>query len=134
MTYLVITAAIIAVLYIILLIMYSKVFVNKDKYADYMTMPPQKKQYARYAEAVKSEYFEAAAKKAGVNPQISSFHAGAETHVYANRTNSKGEKFLPYLVGLADVHNMHSKEENVDYKSIIKGQELLNQFYEAYIG
>lgn len=42
MTYLVITAATIAVLYIILLIMYSKVFVNKDKYADYMTMPPQK--------------------------------------------------------------------------------------------
>lgn len=63
MIYVAITAAIIAVLYIILLIMYSKVFVNKDKYADYMTMPPQKKQYARYAEAVKSEYFEAAAKK-----------------------------------------------------------------------
>ncbi len=63
MIYVAITAAIIAVLYIILLIMYSKVFVNKDKYADYMTMPPQKKQYVRYAEAVKSEYFEAAAKK-----------------------------------------------------------------------
>lgn len=43
MIYVAITAAIIAVLYIILLIMYSKVFVNKDKYADYMTMPPQKK-------------------------------------------------------------------------------------------
>lgn len=42
MIYVAITAAIIAVLYIILLIMYSKVFVNKDKYADYMTMPPQK--------------------------------------------------------------------------------------------
>lgn len=78
--------------------------------------------------------FEVAAKKTGVKPQISSFHAGAETHIYANRTNSKGEKFLPYLVGLADVHNMHSKEENVNYKSIIKGQELLNQFYAAYIG
>lgn len=42
MIYVAITAAIIAVLYIILFIMYSKVFVNKDKYADYMTMPPQK--------------------------------------------------------------------------------------------
>lgn len=62
MIYVAITAAIIAVLYIILFIMYSKVFVNKDKYADYMTMPPQNKQYVRYAEAVKSEYFEAAAK------------------------------------------------------------------------
>ena len=37
MIYVAITAAIIAVLYIILLIMYSKVFVNKDKYADYKT-------------------------------------------------------------------------------------------------
>lgn len=78
--------------------------------------------------------FEAVAKKVGVTPEISSFHAGAETHIYANRTNSKGETFLPYLVGLADIHNMHSVEENVDYKSIINGQELLTEFYEAYIG
>lgn len=76
--------------------------------------------------------FEAVSKKVDVTPVISSFHAGAETHIYANRTNSKGEKFLPYLVGLADVHNMHSVEENVDYKSILKGQELLNEFYKAY--
>ena len=78
--------------------------------------------------------FEAVAKKTGVKPEISSFHAGAETHIYANRTNSKGEKFLPFLVGLADVQNMHSAEENVNYKSIIKGQELLKAFYEAYNG
>ena len=78
--------------------------------------------------------FEAVAKKTGVKPEISSFHAGAETHIYANRTNSKGEKFLPFLVGLADVENMHSCEENVNYKSIIKGQELLKAFYEAYNG
>ena len=76
--------------------------------------------------------FEAVAKKTGVKPEISSFHAGAETHIYANRTNSKGEKFLPFLVGLADVQNMHSAEENVNYKSIIKGQELLKAFYDAY--
>ena len=73
--------------------------------------------------------FETAAKKAGVTPEISSFHAGAETHIYANRENSRGEKFLPYLVGLANVHNMHCSEENVDYKSILKGQELLKTFY-----
>ena len=76
--------------------------------------------------------FETAAKKAGVTPEISSFHAGAETHIYAYRENSRGEKFLPYLVGLANVHNMHCSEENVDYKSILKGQELLKTFYEAY--
>ena len=76
--------------------------------------------------------FEAVAKKTGITPQISSFHAGAETHIYANRTNSKGEKFLPFLVGLADVQNMHSVEENVNYKSILKGQELLKAFYQAF--
>ena len=73
--------------------------------------------------------FEAVAKKTGVKPEISSFHAGAETHIYANRKNSKGEKFLPFLAGLANVQNMHSAEENVDYKSIIKGQELLEAFF-----
>lgn len=78
--------------------------------------------------------FEAAARKAGVKPEISSFHAGAETHIYANKTNSKGEKFLPFLVGLADVKNMHSVEENLDYKSLLKGQELLETFYDAYAG
>ena len=77
--------------------------------------------------------FEAVAKSVGIKPEISSFHAGAETHIYANRTNSAGEKFLPFLVGLADVQNMHSVDENVDYKSIIKGQELLQEFYKAYI-
>ena len=78
--------------------------------------------------------FEAVARKVGVEPEISSFHAGAETHIYANRQNSKGETFLPFLVGLADVNNMHSVEESVDYKSIIKGQELLTAFYDSYIG
>lgn len=76
--------------------------------------------------------FEAAAKKTGVEPEISSFHAGAETHIYANNVNSKGEKFAPYLVGLADVCSMHSADENVNYKSIIKGQEVLQEFFKAY--
>ncbi len=76
--------------------------------------------------------FEAVAKKVGVTPEISSFHAGAETHIYANKQNSHGENFAPYLVGLADVCNMHSPEENVNYKSIIKGQELIQEFFRAY--
>ena len=77
--------------------------------------------------------FETVAHKIGVKPEISSFHAGAETHIYANRTNSKGEKFQPFLVGLADVQNMHSKDENVNYNSILKGQELLEAFYNAFV-
>ncbi|MDR1168052.1 MAG: M20/M25/M40 family metallo-hydrolase [Heliobacteriaceae bacterium] len=76
--------------------------------------------------------FETAAKKSGVSPVISTFHAGAETHIYANRTNSAGEKFTPYLLGTADIQNMHSAEENVDYKSMLKGFELLKALFEAY--
>jgi len=76
--------------------------------------------------------FEASAKKAGVEPEISTFHAGAETHIYANKTNSKGEKFSPYLIGLATVCNMHSAREYVDYKSMLKGQEILANLFDAY--
>ena len=76
--------------------------------------------------------FEAVARKVGLEPEISTFHAGAETHIYANKTNSKGEKFSPYLLGLATVCNMHSAREYVDYKSMLKGQELLQALFEAY--
>ena len=76
--------------------------------------------------------FETVAKKIGLEPEISSFHAGAETHIYANKLNAKGEKFSPYLLGLATVCNMHSAKEYVDYKTMIKGQELLKELFEAY--
>lgn len=76
--------------------------------------------------------FETVAKKIGIEPEISSFHAGAETHIYANKHNAKGEKFSPYLLGLATVCNMHSAKEYVDYKTMIKGQEMLKELFEAY--
>ncbi len=76
--------------------------------------------------------FETAAKKVGVEPDITSFHAGAETHIYANETNANNDKFVPYLLGLATVCNMHSKNEYLDYKSMLKGQEILNELFKAY--
>lgn len=76
--------------------------------------------------------FEAAARKTGVEPRITSFHAGAETHIYANETNANNEKFVPYLVGLATVCNMHSKNEYLDYKSLLKGHEVLKELFKAY--
>ena len=78
--------------------------------------------------------FEAVAKKEGLIPEISSFHAGAETHIYANMTNSHGEKFIPYLLGLASVYNMHSEKEYLEYKTMLEGQKLLRAFFEAYNG
>ena len=76
--------------------------------------------------------FETVAKKLGIEPEISTFHAGAETHIYANKTNANGERFSPYLIGLATVCNMHSAGEYVDYKTMIKGQELLRNLFIAH--
>ena len=68
---------------------------------------------------------------AGIKNDISSFHAGAETHIYCHNKNSKGETFMPMLLGLADVYNMHSAAEKVDYKTLLKGYEVIkNTFIE----
>lgn len=91
-------------------------------------LPPFEKGWDNFIPQI----FEVAAKAVGVEPEVGSFHAGAETHIYANSYNSKNEKMLPFLVGLADVHNMHCKEENVCYKSMLKGQEVLRKFFEEY--
>ena len=94
------------------------------------------KEHMPMFEKVNDEYvpimFETVAKMVGVTPEISSFHAGAETHIYANKTNKAGEPFTPYLVGLATVCNMHSDKEYVDYKTMLKGQELLEKFFHTF--
>lgn len=67
----------------------------------------------------------------GIKNDISSFHAGAETHIYCHNKNANGETFMPVLLGLADVYNMHSAEEKVDYKTLLKGYEVIrNTFIE----
>lgn len=76
------------------------------------------------------------AKKAGknlnLNLDISSFHAGAETHIYANNKNKYSIQLKPVLIGLADVYNMHSSDEKIDYKSYLKGYEFLKEFFKVY--
>lgn len=67
--------------------------------------------------------------KLGIKSNISSFHAGAETHIYAQNTNAKDEKFSPFLVGLADIYNMHSNSEKVNYKTLLQGYELLKELF-----
>jgi len=75
------------------------------------------------------EVFEKAAKKLGIKYEINSFHAGAETHIYCQHKNAKDETFIPFLMGLADLYNMHSADEKIDYKSFLKGYELLKEFF-----
>ena len=69
---------------------------------------------------------------AGIKNDISSFHAGAETHIYCHNKNAKGETFMPVLLGLADVYNMHSAEEKVDYKTLLKGYEVIRNTFIAF--
>lgn len=73
-----------------------------------------------------------AGENVGIKLNISSFHAGAETHIYTNNTNKHGKKFKPCLVGLANVYNMHSADEKIDYESYLKGYELLKELFRVY--
>lgn len=73
-----------------------------------------------------------ACERAGIKNDISSFHAGAETHIYCHNKNSKGETFMPVLLGLADVYNMHSAEEKVDYQTLLKGYEVIKNTFEEF--
>lgn len=65
----------------------------------------------------------------GINGEVSSFHAGAETHIYAHEKNKHGQIFKPCLIGLADIYNMHSADEMVDIQSFIKGYEFLKETF-----
>lgn len=73
-----------------------------------------------------------AAAAVGVTPLISSFHAGAETHIYAQKKNKNAQVFKPYLIGCADVFNMHSSDEKIDAGSYLKGYEFLKEMFKTY--
>ena len=70
-----------------------------------------------------------ACEKLGIQNEISSFHAGAETHIYAHQKNKNGETFRPFLLGLADIYNMHSAKEKVDYKTFLKGYDIIKNVF-----
>lgn len=67
--------------------------------------------------------------KLNIKQSISSFHAGAETHIYSQNVNANGEKICPFLVGMADIFNMHSVNEMVDYKTLLQGYDILKELF-----
>lgn len=73
-----------------------------------------------------------AAKNLGIDIKIQPFHAGAETHIYANRFNKNNEKFRPVLVGVADIYSMHSNNEKVNIESLKKGYEFIKEIFLQY--
>ncbi len=73
-----------------------------------------------------------AAEKTGIKLNVSSFHAGAETHIYAQKKNARGQTFKPYLVGAANIHNMHSAAEYVEIKSMEQGFDLIENIFRFF--
>ena len=73
-----------------------------------------------------------AAKKIGLKLDVSSFHAGAETHVYANEKNKYGNVFKPVLIGVANIENMHSPQEKMHINSYLEGYKFLKEFFAEF--
>ena len=79
-----------------------------------------------------SEIAKKAGKKINIDVKVQSFHAGAETHIYANKTNKNNIKFKPVLVGVANIYSMHSPNEKVEIESIKKGFEFIKEIFMEY--
>lgn len=75
---------------------------------------------------------EKAAGNIGLIPNVSSFHAGAETHIYANKKNKNNVAFKPCLFGVADIFDMHSENESVNIDSLIKGCDFLYETFKEF--
>lgn len=75
---------------------------------------------------------EKAALNAGIKVNVQSFHAGAETHIYANKKNKNNVKFRPVLAGIADIYNMHSSYEKMNVESFKKGYDFIREFFIEY--
>ena len=71
-------------------------------------------------------------KKINLDVKIQSFHAGAETHIYANKTNKFNKKFMPVLVGVANILSMHSPNEKMEIESLEKGFEFVKEMFLEY--
>jgi len=68
-------------------------------------------------------------KKIKLDVRVQSFHAGAETHIYANKTNKFNKKFKPVLVGVANIDSMHSSNESMEIDSLKKGFEFIKEIF-----
>ncbi len=71
-------------------------------------------------------------KKIDLPIKVQSFHAGAETHIYANKTNKYGKKFKPVLVGIANIESMHSPNEKMEIDSLYTGYEFIKKLFLEY--
>ena len=107
-----------------------------DKYAEKATftvefeehIPP----FEKSSDETMIETAKKAAEKIGMDLNVSSFHAGAETHLYAQRKNGAGATFKPYLVGAANIYNMHSAAEYVETASMNRGFDFVKALFYTF--
>lgn len=52
-----------------------------------------------------------------------SVHAGAEANIYAHKKNSKGETLEPLLLGVANLHAIHTTRERLEWRSLLTGRD-----------
>ena len=107
------------------------------KYSGLIKIDIEVKNHLLPFEKSKDEFLSATVIEAGKNIGMEikpvTFHAGAETHVLANnKKNSKGESFIPVIVGLANMANIHSVEEKVEWKSYLEGRKLLENIVTTF--
>jgi di/tripeptidase len=76
-----------------------------------------------------SEIAKKVGQKIGIAVRVQSFHAGAETHIYAKKTNKFAQKFKPVLVGVANIFSMHSPNEKMEIESLKKGFEFVKEIF-----
>lgn len=94
-----------------------------------MTATVKTKKFEKNEDSTIPDIAKIVGEKNNINVTVSSFHAGAETHIYANEKNKYGQIFKPYLIGVATIKNMHSPDEMMDYKTLIQGQDFIYNIF-----
>lgn len=91
-------------------------------------VPPFERAEDKTLETVARRAFE----NVGLPFKVTSFHAAAETHLYAHMTNKNGVAFKPVLIGAATIRDMHSANESVVASSIDGGLKLVEALIREY--
>jgi len=112
----------------------SKIYAAKDevqqKYGDLIKIDVEIQKHLKPFVKSEDDFLVNAVVEAGKIQNMTvvpgAFHAGAETHVFANeKNNSKGENFVPVIIGLANLFDIHSSDEKIDWKSFLEGRKWL---------
>ena len=100
--------------------------------ADIQKIVDKSKKFEKNTDTTIPEIAKKVGEATNLDVKVASFHAGAETHIYANEKNKYGKIFKPYLIGVATIKNMHSADEQMDYKTLIKGADFVYNLFREF--